>query len=114
MWPALLLAACTSGSSKDQWILQSYDKDKGYVFVHEGVVYQTKCVAVGRPMLGGDKPDLDPGALPPTLASNQNECDDVLAYLHKSVPSLTHPYPSILLFVGKDNRRLEFYVNEAR
>jgi hypothetical protein len=65
-------------------------------------------------MLGGDKQDLDPGALPPNLASNQGECDSVLAYLHKRVPSLTHPYPSILLFIGKENWRLEFYIDEAK
>ncbi len=109
----LLLAACAGSPSKGQWILESYDKSKGYTFVHDGAVYHTTCVATGRPMLPGDKPDLDPGALPPNLASHQSECEDILPYLHKPVPSLTRPYPSILLFVGQHNQRLEFEIENA-
>lgn len=106
------VAAC-AGSSKDQWILESYDKDKGYTFVHDGVAYHTRCFATGRPVLAGDKPDLDTGALPPNPAFHESECDEILLYLHKPVPSLTRPYPSILLFVGPQNQRLEFEIEKA-
>lgn len=110
----LLVLACTGSPSKGQWILESYDKDAGYTFVHDGVVYKASCVATGRPMLPGDKPDLDPRALPPNTASHQSECDDILPYLHQPVPSLTRPYPSILLFVGRGNQRLEFEIENAK
>ncbi|HXZ19959.1 MAG TPA: hypothetical protein VEG63_08410 [Candidatus Acidoferrales bacterium] len=108
----LTLAGCNS--HKNDWVLQSYDKEKGYIFEHDGVMYQTRCYATGRPMLEANKPDLDPGALPPNIAVYQNECEDVLPYLHKPVPSFTHPYGSILLYTGKDNYRLEFEIKEAK
>lgn len=114
MLAVLLLAACAASSSKGQWILEAYDKGKGYTFVHDGRLYHTRCVATGRPVLPGDKPDLDPGALPPNPASRQSECDAILPYLSKPVPSLTRPYPSILLFIGQHNQRLEFEIEQAR
>jgi hypothetical protein len=110
----LLLATCTGRPSDGQWILEAYDKDKGFTFVHDGGVYHARCIATGRPMLAGGKPDLDPGALPPVLAHDESACGEVLPYLHKPVPSFTRPYPSILLFVGKDNWRLEFEIAEAK
>jgi hypothetical protein len=111
---AVLLAACAGSPPKGEWMLKEYDKDKGYTFVHDGATYHTRCMATGRPMLAGDKPDLDPGALPPNPAHAQSECDDILPYLGKSVPSLTRPYPSILLFVGENNWRVEFLIEDAK
>jgi hypothetical protein len=103
----------TGSPPKDEWILESYEEDKGYTFVHDGVTYHTRCFATGRPVLPSGKPDLDPGALPPNPASQQSECGDILPYLHRPVPSLSRPYPSILLFVGPQNQRLEFVIEKA-
>ena len=103
----------TSSPPKDEWILESYEEDKGYMFVHDGVTYHTRCFATGRPVLPSGKPDLDPSALPPNPASQQSECGDILSYLHRPVPSLSRPYPSMLLFVGPQNQRLEFVIEKA-
>jgi hypothetical protein len=110
----LMQSACTGDSAKSQWVLREYDHHKGYTFVHDNAVYQTSCFATGFPMLADKKPDLSPKALPPDIANSQSDCDEVLHYLGKSVPNLTRPYPSILLFVGKDNWRLEFMIENAK
>jgi hypothetical protein len=103
---------------RDQWVLQSYDKDKGYVFVRNGVQYEAKCVAVGQPILGHDgpnaTPDLSPDALPPELASGEDSCGDILVYLHKPVPNLRQVYGSVLLLIEEHNQRLEFEIKRAK
>jgi hypothetical protein len=44
----LALIGCDLHSN--QWVLQSYDRDKGYVFTKDGVQYQATCFATGRPL----------------------------------------------------------------
>lgn len=61
--------------------MESYDKDNGYIFLKDGVRYDTTCFATGIPVLGADKkPDPDPDSLPPDVASSQEDCGDILVY----------------------------------
>ena len=109
----LVLASCSQ--SKDQWILESYDKDNGYIFVKDGVQYSAKCFATGIPVLNPNgQPDPDPDSLPVNVASSQEDCGDILAYLHKPVPNLRQVYGTVLLFTDKDNRKLEFTIKQAK
>lgn len=110
----LMLSACGGDSVNSQWVLREYDRHKGYTFVHDNVVYQTTCFASGYPTLADNKPDLSPDALPSDLVSSQSDCYEILHYLGKSVPNLTRPNPLILLFVGKNNFRLEFMMENAK
>ncbi len=108
-----VLLSCNQ--NKDQWVLQSYDKDKGYTFVRNGVQYETTCVATGRPVLGPNNvPDTSPDALPPDVARHESECEDILYYLHKPIPNLRQAYGSILLFTKENNWRLEFQIKHAK
>jgi S1-C subfamily serine protease len=95
-------------SAQGQWVLQSYDADKGYTFVRDGVQYQAECWATGRPYLGFPSeniPDTDPDALPPEPARQQTECADILPYLHKPVPNFRQVYGSHLLFTDVNDGR---------
>jgi hypothetical protein len=97
--------------------LQSYDKDKGYVFTKDGVQYEATCFATGHPVLGkppSEVPDPNPDALPPELAYNETSCGDVLAYLHKPVPNLRQVYGSILLLTEEKNYKVEFEIKHAK
>ena len=104
--------------NRDQWVLQSYDKDKGYTFVRNGVQYQASCWATGKPMLGYNvpdaKPDLSPDALPPEPARGEDSCGDILVYLHKPIPNLRQVYGSILLLTEEHNERMEFVIKQAK
>lgn len=111
----LLLILTSCNQSRDQWLLQSYDKDKGYIFVRNGVEYQTRCFATGRPVLGvNNDPDPNPDAVPPDLADNETACGDILVYLHKPVPNLRQVYGSMLLLTKEKNYKLEFEINHAK
>jgi hypothetical protein len=111
-------ALVSCNQTRDLWILQSYDKDKGYIFVRNGVQYEAKCVAVGQPILGNDgpnaKPDLSPDALPPEPASGEDSCGDILVYLRKPIPNLRQVYGSVLLLTEERNVRLEFEIKRAK
>jgi hypothetical protein len=111
---SLVLASCNQ--FKTQWLLQSYDRDKGYVFVRNGVEYQTKCFATGRPVLGvppNETPDTNPDAMPPDVALGQSPCEEILPYLSKPVPNLRQ-VGSTLLFTGEKNYKLEFEIIHAK
>ncbi len=113
----LILASCNQ--AKDQWVLQSYDRNKGYIFVRNGVEYETTCLATGRPTLGAppnQTADTNPDALPPDIAHDETDCGDVLLYLHKPVPSLRQVGGSILVFteVEEKNYKLEFEIKHAK
>jgi hypothetical protein len=112
----LLVAGCTGRPQKDQWVLKAFDRHKGYTFEHDGITYHASCFATGRPTLPDGKPDLNSAAMPPdpNLSRGQGACQDILPYLGKPIPSLTQPEPSLLLFVGKDNWRLEFLIEDAK
>jgi hypothetical protein len=112
----LLLLFTSCNRTNNRWVLQSYDKDAGYVFVQNGVSYQTHCFATGRPMLANNVPDMSPDALPPNLAWNgEADCADILSYLHKPVP-LRQINGSVLVFTEEDNQnfKLEFTIKEAK
>jgi hypothetical protein len=111
-----LLLICGCDRNKDQWVLQSYDKDKGYVFVKDGIQYEASCFGTGNPVLGVDNhPDPNPDAMPPTPAYQQNDCDEVLQYLHKPVPHFRLVYGSLLVYEEKDrNWKLEFEIKHAK
>jgi hypothetical protein len=110
------LVACSRHA--DQWILQSYDKENGYVFTKNGVLYQTTCMATGRPVLGPDNhPDPSPDAAPPDLAHDEEDCAGILAYLHKPVPNLRLlSDTTVLVFTASDqnNFKLEFEIKQAK
>jgi hypothetical protein len=110
----LILASCNG--YKDRWVLESYDKDKGYVFVKDGIRYDATCVATGHPVLGLDNhPDPSPDALPPTPAYQESECDEVLQYMHKPVPHFRMVYGSLLVYEEKErNWKLEFGIKHAK
>jgi hypothetical protein len=100
--------------SNNQWILQSYDQNKGYTFVQNGVSYQTDCAATGKPVLQSGAPNTDPDALPPNLAlDGESDCADILPYLHKSVP-LRQVDGTLLVFTEEQNYKLEFKIREAK
>jgi hypothetical protein len=111
------LAVASCNSVRDQWVLQSYDKAKGYTFLRNGVQYQATCVATGQPVLGLNpdaKPDLSPDALPPDIAQGQDSCADILVYLHKPIPNLRQVYSSLLLLTQERNQRIEFEIKQAK
>jgi hypothetical protein len=112
----LVLVGCSALYS-DQWVLKSYDKQKGYVFVKDGIEYHTSCFAYGVPTLGlgpDSPPDLSPTAFPPSPAfGGQEDCADILVYLHKPVPNFKM-YGGVLLFIGEKNFRLEFEIEQAK
>jgi len=94
----------------NQWVLQSYDRDKGYIFVRNGVQYEATCFATGYPVLGVDNhPDPNPDAMPPLPAYDQSTCSEILAYLHKPVPHFRQVYGSLLVYEEKEkNWKVEF------
>ena len=114
---SLTLAGCNLHSN--QWVLQSYDRDKGYTFTKDGVQYQATCFGTGRPMLGlppNQTPDMDPDSMPPEIAHDQTDCGDVLIYLHKPVPNLRQVGGSLLVFTETENKnyKLEFEIKHAK
>lgn len=79
----LLILSCSR--SKDKWFLRSYDNDKGYTFMRNGVEYQTKCFAFGwtdttTPNFAWDHNI----ANNPVEATHEDSCVDILPYLSKS------------------------------
>lgn len=115
--PALMLVGC--GLRSNEWVLQSFVEEKGYVFTKNGVQYQTTCVATGRPVVGrppNEVPDADLDALPPDPAYSETSCSDILIYLGKPVPHLRQVGGSILVFTDAEhqNFRLEFEIKQAK
>jgi hypothetical protein len=106
------------GGPESYLIQQSSFRGEHYTFVKNGVQYQAKCFATGRPVLGhspNDPPDTSPGAMPPDLSYDETNCSDILLYLHKPVPHLEQYGGSLLLFteVEKRNYKLEFEIKHA-
>jgi hypothetical protein len=78
--PILLLVACTSSPSKNQWVLESYDANKGYVFSKDGVHYQAHCYAFDRAY----EKTFDPTR----FARTESDCAAVTRYMHQPLPDL--------------------------
>lgn len=116
LWPLFLLFASSCNQTKDEWVLQSYNKGTGYVFVKDGVRYEARCFATGNPVLGTDNhPDPDPNAMPPFPAYDQSECSEILQYMHKSIPHFRMVYGSLLVYEEKEhNWKLEFEITHAK
>jgi hypothetical protein len=111
----LCAVGCANQPTKDQWVLQSYDATKGYVFFRNGVEYQTTCFAEGYPVLGvppNVTPDLSPDAMPPNLPRSESACGSILSYLGKPVPKLRQS-DSVFVFIEENNYRLEFEIQHA-
>lgn len=115
----LLLASC---NRTNQWVLQSYDKDKGYTFVQNGVSYRARCFAIGYVWLSDGVPDANPDSMPSRLAQDQRECMDILPYLNRPIPKFRE-VNSMLVFTeqGKyaldskpQDYKLEFEIEEAK
>lgn len=114
---SITLVGCNPHSN--QWVLQSYDRDKGYIFVKDGVQYEATCFGIGRPMLGAPSnqtPDMDPDSMPPNIAHDQTNCGDILVYLHKPIPNFRQVGGSLLVFTEAENQnyKLEFEVKHAK
>jgi|HubBroStandDraft_4_1064222.scaffolds.fasta_scaffold14353_4 hypothetical protein len=104
-----LLHSNSPSESRD-WILESYDEQKGYVFRKDGMRYKTHCT---RSYLSGT------GNLPE--ATSESECSAVLPYLHKPLPleqGPRGPDSQILKFTethegGTKGWHCEFTIGEA-
>jgi hypothetical protein len=104
------LAACdrTPPAPKDppgQWILESYNADKGYVLRKDGATYLASCDYYFWGPISQDKnnpgePYLDMGlGHGSQLDNNRGECTAILAFIHKPVPfSQYRSYPPDRLF----------------
>lgn len=112
---ALILAGCSTGvkppaQNAGQWILESYDANKGYVFRKDGVRYMTHC----RISYLHDATNVYP-------AASESECSAVLPYLHKPLPleqGPRGPDVHILMFTethdgGTKGWHCEFLIAEA-
>lgn len=113
-----LLLVCACSRAKDQWVLQAYDKARGYTFIKDGVEYHATCFAIGRPVLGltsDAPPDTSPDAMPPEPVYDESYCSEILPYLHKPIPHF-RLVGSVLLFtqVENNNFRLEFEIKDAK
>jgi hypothetical protein len=62
-------------SQNSQWVLESYDASKGFVFSKDGVSYATKCDHIFHKSTG-IRQDIN----------DQSQCVRVLSYLHKTIP----------------------------
>ena len=90
----------------DRWILQGYDEQNGYTFLHHGVEYKTECNWKG--------PTPDSKTLPSgTLVLDQRECEEVLKYLHKSVPHMRSD-GGLLVYREDDGNSMEFEIKSAK
>jgi hypothetical protein len=67
-----------------QWVLVSYDSEKGYVFAKDQVQYEAHCAG----FISGDAiRTLPPGfVLDPGPRTHESACSAVLPYLHKPAP----------------------------
>ncbi|MGH9699316.1 MAG: hypothetical protein ACRD5R_07445 [Candidatus Acidiferrales bacterium] len=108
----VILMSCNHIDS--QWVLQSYDKGKRYVFSQNGVDYQATCFGVGHPVIENGLPDPNPDALPPNIAYSEADCGDILSYLHKPIPNFRRVYGTLLLFDEGQNQKLEFEIKDAK
>ena len=96
-----------------QWVLESYREDTGYTFRKDGVTYVTRCDGVNYGRGKGAEP-----------VKGEFECSPILAYLHKSVPSLRLGFPdqngTILpestsaLYYDDEGRQYLFFIVEAK
>jgi hypothetical protein len=109
----LLFNSCNR--SKDQWRLQSYDNEKGYTFMRNGVEYQTTCFAYGWRDTGAPNLAWDHNITNnPVEATHENSCADILPYLGKPIPNLRQS-DEALYFEGKGTRlTLQFEIKHAK
>jgi hypothetical protein len=85
-----VLSKTSELSTNGQWVLESYDVEKGYVFVKDGVHYVATCYFYSD--------DRQIGMAFTRLAANESVCTVVLPFMHKPVP-LTPRNDSQLIFV---------------
>jgi hypothetical protein len=89
-----ILAGCDRVAvSKDppgQWILESYDSEKGYVFRKDGVRYQAHCNAVVWTKASGDWNINE--------EVSEGDCATVLPFLHKTLSLAPGGKPDIVHF----------------
>ena len=88
-----------------QWILESYNADKGYVLRKDGVTYLASCDYYFWGPISHDKnnpgePFLDAGpGHGSQLQNDRGECTRILAFIHKPVPFQQYrSYPPDRLF----------------
>jgi len=84
---AVAMMSCNRSAPKDialpsnkpkqsgQWILESYDADKGFTFSKDGVLYATRCDHISS-KVSNIRIDIQ----------DQSQCARVLSYLHKTIP----------------------------
>lgn len=106
---SLVLIGCNR-SNKGKWILESYDSNKGYVFVKDGVRYEAHCS-------GFTYADKDNQYRLGNLATHEWECSQVLAYIHKPVPTvqtLGLQASGLVIQDDKDKWQSTFYISAAK
>lgn len=95
-----------------QWVLESYDKNKGYTFLKDGVRYQAHCSGYYL-SADGDDEVYDSR---PTVNIEESTCSAVLPYLRAPLP-LEQGLDTLYFrsnLNGRVKGRLEFKITEAR
>jgi hypothetical protein len=109
--PTLKASSEPSQQKNSQWILESYDSVKGFTFSKDGVSYLTKCsriVWVHQPGIS------NPNGFQMDVY-DQNQCVELLPYLHKVVPlgDSSENYDGTLSF-ATGNKTLILKITEAK
>jgi hypothetical protein len=109
-----LLEGCRHSDQPGQWILESYSADTGYVFRKDGVRYLAHCYNSMPPGVSSEDTRRNWERLTNGDGPPENECSEVLRYIHKPVP-LTQEYQDDRL-AFKDERGVlyEFRITEAK
>lgn len=121
------LASQYTHKPTDQWVLDSYSTEKGYLFMRNGAEYEAHCRGMYGPIVAKDGTDLSAGMVPipdgaiieplPIPVKPENFCSAILPYLHKSVPF--RQSGDVLIYTEKGegafkNWTTELTIREAR
>lgn len=99
-------------AQKGEWVLASYDENKGYTFRKDGSEYLARCI---RLQVEKDGPSFD--------ADSEIQCSKILAYLGKAVPGIDQAMigdsfgrssPASLTFHDQNGASYEFRIVEAK
>jgi hypothetical protein len=107
------LVGCAN-HSQGQWILESYSSEHGYVFRKDGVRYEAQCSNSIAPGQNAEDRKLEWLRIYGQSRPPEDECSQVLLYLHKTVP-LSQKYGNDIL-TFQDERKVvyEFTIAEAK
>jgi hypothetical protein len=100
--------------SQGQWVLESYSAEHGYVFRKDGVRYEAHCSNSIPPGENAFDRKLVWQRATGKLEPPENECSEVLPYLHKAVPLHQEPGADVLTFLDERKVVYEFTITEAK